>query len=162
VAGGLCPQQEIPIAHHPVPLCRYEHGQKYSAHWDVNDSPKRLEQMAAKGVLGGLRTATLLMYLSGEMTSTTGGTMCVYVAEVHYAAQQGAHNGMACCLDCPSRCRPSACPRFLQRVSLGAAAITSALPCRHPHPAAHPNATHPNAATLLLSFFNQQSINNQQ
>ena len=45
---------------------RYEHGQQYAAHWDVNDSPERLELMRKRGVLGGMRTATLLMYLSGE------------------------------------------------------------------------------------------------
>lgn len=99
---------------HSVPLCRYEHGQKYSAHWDVNDSPKRLEQMAAKGVLGGLRTATLLMYLSGEMTSTTGGTMCVcvYVAEAGTLRCTAVVHTTACCLVCLSQCRPSASPRF--------------------------------------------------
>lgn len=61
----------LPVDHGAAPCCAtpcrsYEHGQKYSAHWDVNDTPKRQEQMRQKGVLGGLRTATLLMYLSGE------------------------------------------------------------------------------------------------
>ncbi|KAL4859681.1 putative prolyl 4-hydroxylase 4 [Chlorella vulgaris] len=60
---ALLTHLEAPNQEH-LQVLRYEHGQKYSAHWDVNDSPKRLEQMAAKGVLGGLRTATLLMYLS--------------------------------------------------------------------------------------------------
>ena len=52
---------------HPLTsACRYEHGQQYRAHFDVNDSPERLALMRQRGTLGGMRTATLLMYLSGE------------------------------------------------------------------------------------------------
>ncbi|EFN58979.1 hypothetical protein CHLNCDRAFT_137600 [Chlorella variabilis] len=55
----------LPVSHQEdLQVLRYELGQKYSAHWDINDSPERAQQMRAKGVLGGLRTATLLMYLS--------------------------------------------------------------------------------------------------
>jgi hypothetical protein len=59
----------IATPHAHTGACRYEHGQQYAAHWDVNDSPERLELMRRRGVLGGMRTATLLMYLSGEQGS---------------------------------------------------------------------------------------------
>ena len=47
-------------------MLRYENGQKYDAHYDSNDTPERAELLRKKGVKGGMRAATILIYLSGE------------------------------------------------------------------------------------------------
>ena len=39
----------------------------------MNDSPERKQIEHQRGVLGGLRTATLLMYLSGAQLGGSGG-----------------------------------------------------------------------------------------
>ncbi|KAL4447638.1 hypothetical protein ABPG75_004857 [Micractinium tetrahymenae] len=55
----------LPNANHEdLQVLRYEKGQTYRDHYDINDSPERLAQMKASGQLGGMRSATLLMYLS--------------------------------------------------------------------------------------------------
>ncbi|KAL4428689.1 hypothetical protein ABPG77_009795 [Micractinium sp. CCAP 211/92] len=55
----------LPRANHEdLQVLRYEQGQTYRDHYDINDSPERIALMKASGQLGGLRTATLLMYLS--------------------------------------------------------------------------------------------------
>lgn len=56
---------QLPVSHQEdMQVLRYEISQKYGGHYDINDSPQRKQQMKAKGVLGGLRVATCLMYLS--------------------------------------------------------------------------------------------------
>ncbi|PSC75136.1 putative prolyl 4-hydroxylase 4 isoform A [Micractinium conductrix] len=50
--------------HEDLQVLKYEHGQTYRDHYDINDTPERLKLMRESGVRGGLRTATLLVYLS--------------------------------------------------------------------------------------------------
>ena len=62
--------------------CRYELGQKYSAHYDVHGSNEQAQLAIRRGEQGGSRYATMLMYLSGEVAVVVGRWLVVVVVVV--------------------------------------------------------------------------------
>lgn len=68
---------------------RYELGQKYSAHFDVHGSEQQTVLEARRGVKGGQRYATLLMYLSGEGAGIAAGPANVCVSAFVSKGKEG-------------------------------------------------------------------------